>query len=59
MKPKSMMIFGVVSGILWLGVEIAGFNGGQIPMLMFASGMLFGKGYGVWEERDRNKEAGR
>lgn len=51
MSPRGYMLLGAFAGIVSAAFSFssAGFN----PVLIFAAGALFGKGYGVWEERGR------
>lgn len=48
MTPRFYMIFGACAGLICL---IADWDGASVPVLLFAAGALFGKGYGAWEER--------
>lgn len=52
MSPRAYMLTGAAAGLVIAVAEI------MLPELnvgwtAFASGMLFGKGYGIWEERQR------
>lgn len=52
MKPKTLMIIGALVGIVAAVLStIATPTTGTI-MVAFISGAVFGKGYGVWEERE-------
>lgn len=50
--PKSYMVLGAMSGIVMalaaIMVDVSIF---VVPC--FAAGMVFGKGYGIWEERQK------
>ncbi|PYE89656.1 hypothetical protein C7477_103164 [Phyllobacterium leguminum] len=50
MTPRFYMIFGACAGLVCL---VADWGGASVPVTLFAAGALFGKGYGVWEERSR------
>lgn len=52
MTPKAYMIYGAAVGVFITMLEILPAHP-QVGMLAFAAGMLFGKGYGIWEERGR------
>lgn len=54
MTPNAYMICGALLAPLSFAVDVAIGQDGLLFM-MFAAGALFGKGYGVWEERDRRK----
>jgi hypothetical protein len=49
MNPGGLMILGVMVAVVGLAMSIAGHDA---DVLLFAAGVLFGKGYGIWEERD-------
>ncbi|WP_299654112.1 hypothetical protein [uncultured Jannaschia sp.] len=51
MSRKSYMILGGVGG---LALVFAGLflPGGDMAVVTFGAGALFGKGYGIWETRD-------
>jgi Na+-transporting NADH:ubiquinone oxidoreductase subunit NqrD len=49
MNPGGMMILGALCAVAGLAMSIAGHDA---DILIFADGVLFGKGYGIWEERD-------
>lgn len=51
MTPKSLMILGAVVAIIAFS---SGLLGTDTLALSFAAGAMFGKGYGVWEERGRD-----
>lgn len=51
MKPGSLMLLGAVSAAVAAAVVVSGRVDGGV--MLFAAGALFGKGYGVWEERSR------
>jgi hypothetical protein len=50
MNPGGMMILGAMCFVAGLAVSI---SGQDATVICFASGALFGKGYGIWEERSR------
>lgn len=53
MSPKQMMICGSLAGAaLSLALILTDHTN---PVILFACGALFGKGYGVWEERSRKR----
>lgn len=53
MTAKWMMILGAIWGGMFGFVSIIG---GEVnTVILFACGALFGKGYGVWEERSRQR----
>lgn len=53
MKPRQMMILGGIGGVvMFLPFMLADVNN---PVIFFALGALFGKGYGVSEERSREQ----
>lgn len=53
MTPKTYMVLGavaaIVSALMSIGSDI------DASVMLFAAGALFGKGYGVWEERNRSR----
>ena len=52
MTPKQYMVLGAGVGLVAAG--LATFADLSIfAMVCFAAGALFGKGYGIWEERER------
>lgn len=52
MKPKALMILGAFAGIVAAVLStIATPTTGTI-FVVFVSGAVFGKGYGIWEERE-------
>lgn len=48
MTTKRLMIVGAFGGFVSAIMEITGHDA---SMIAFACGALFGKGYGIWEER--------
>lgn len=57
MKPGVLMSMGAFIGIFCLALSfIANPTSGTIVMV-FAAGAIFGKGYGVWEERASRRNA--
>jgi hypothetical protein len=44
-----LMLLGAACGLTGVVMSIAGHDA---AILIFAGGALFGKGYGIWEERD-------
>lgn len=59
MKPWALMTLGSAVGVTSVAIAVLARDAGHIAVLLFAAGALFGKGYGVWEERGRNKHQGR
>lgn len=55
MSTKGLMLIGPFALIVAVMLESTQFTGMSISMLAFAGGCLFGKGYGIWEERQRSK----
>lgn len=56
MKPKALMLLGAASGVASLAIVIVaskGFDLASVAIIVFASGAIFGEGYGIWEERNR------
>lgn len=53
MTARSLMITGALTGFLVAVFSIAFKLVGETSLMLFACGALFGKGYGVWEERER------
>lgn len=52
MSPRALMIAGAAFGLpLMLASAVVG--GAPFEATIFATGALFGKGYGIWEERSR------
>jgi len=49
--PRAYMIIGALAGSTALLADWIGSV--SVSLLGFAAGALFGKGYGVWEERSR------
>lgn len=54
MRPGSLMKFGAALGLLAVVLAIASPSVIQ-ALFGFASGALFGKGYGIWEERNHRR----
>lgn len=52
MTPRSLMIVGATTGVFSLFLAVLGAQptSGTV-VVVFIAGALFGKGYGVWEER--------
>lgn len=59
MTPKGFMLLGTLVGIVASVVEIASYTGISVAVFAFAGGSLFGKGYGIWEERSRKRKTPR
>ena len=58
MSPKGLMTLGVATGLVAIVCSLLAMRiDGGIVILTFAGGMMFGKGYGVWEERSRRTAA--
>lgn len=59
MSPRALMIVGALSGLFALTLSVLGAvpTGGTV-IAIFASGAIFGKGYGVWEERCSKERKG-
>lgn len=53
MKPRHAMLIGAAFGLSLVAVAIFVAMPAGALTAMFACGALFGKGYGVWEERSR------
>jgi hypothetical protein len=59
MTPKQLMIIGSSFSIVFFILGVFAIRddsslSGSFMFLMFMLGMLFGKGYGIWEERGRD-----
>ena len=52
MKPKNLMLLGVLLALATFAMSVFT-ESGTISVLAFGGGALFGKGYGVWEERTK------
>ena len=50
MRPNGYMWLGLFVSVASIAIEMAG---ADIGWILFAGGALFGKGYGVWEERSK------
>lgn len=58
MSAKTYMIAGSFFGVgFGLVGCIPNFSSPQLLVILFACGALFGKGYGIWEERERRRSA--
>lgn len=56
MSPRAYMIFGSSVGMAMMIISVLMPDTiSTTAMCIFAAGMLFGKGYGIWEERTRRK----
>ena len=55
MSPKSLMTLGAFVAAVSVAISFV-FIAGPFTIMAFAGGALFGKGYGIWEERQRVKE---
>ena len=51
MTPKNYMVIGIAGGLVFSILSIFHFST-SFPIALFACGALFGKGYGVFEERN-------
>ncbi|GAA4180513.1 hypothetical protein [Shinella granuli] len=51
MKPGALMMLGAFAAFVAIAASLLGRADGGIAVLIFAGGAVFGKGYGVWEER--------
>lgn len=52
MKPISTMFFGAAVFVACCALYVAGLDAAFVPAC--AGAALFGKGYGIWEERTRS-----
>lgn len=52
MKPVGLMLFGSAVFVAAGALYVAGLDAAFVPAC--AGAALFGKGYGVWEERSRS-----
>lgn len=52
MRAKHLMIAGAATGIAFMVIGVI-VPANEVLVVMFGAGMLFGKGYGIWEERQR------
>ncbi|MCD1266902.1 hypothetical protein B5M44_22025 [Shinella sumterensis] len=57
MKPGTLMSMGASVGGFCLALSFIGQPSSQTIVLVFAAGAIFGKGYGVWEERTSRRNA--
>lgn len=55
MTAKSLMILGALVGTVAMLLDINGIHTG---IVLFAGGALFGKGYGIWENRALAADSG-
>lgn len=54
MRPRNYMLIGAAIGILGaLAAAVLHTGIGGLPVMIFAGGALFGKGYGLWEAREK------
>ncbi|TAA50918.1 hypothetical protein [Shinella sp. JR1-6] len=53
MTPRALMITGAAMGLFGATVAVIRSDVGQFAVFLFAAGAVFGKGYGVYEERTR------
>lgn len=53
MTPGSLMWLGFICAMAALALDVAGLS--TAIVLAFGAGAVFGKGYGVWEERERER----
>ena len=53
MTPRALMITGATMGLFGAAVAVVRSDVGQFAVFLFAAGAVFGKGYGVYEERTR------
>lgn len=51
MSPRSMMILGSLTGGLASAFFIINDASGAAAVMAFCGGALFGKGYGIWEQK--------
>lgn len=50
MKPECLMILGAVIG--FFGMVLSALISAEFGLLVFAGGMLLGKGHGIWESQN-------
>jgi hypothetical protein len=55
MTTKSYMLLGFAVFICASTIEVVGADFVSVAVFAFAGGALFGKGYGIWEERQRKR----
>ncbi|WP_439604542.1 hypothetical protein [Shinella sp.] len=53
MTPRALMIFGALLGIFGVALAIVRPDAGGFSVFLFAAGAVFGKGYGIYDERTR------
>lgn len=51
MKPGSLILLGATIGIVSVIIAAVARDAAHVAVLLFVAGSIFGKGYGVWEER--------
>lgn len=51
MKPGTLMVMGAFVGVFCVALSFIGDPTSGTIVMVFAAGSIFGKGYGVWEER--------
>lgn len=51
MTPRILMIIGSIVAIITTGLSFIAIPTAGTVFMAFAAGAVFGKGYGVWEER--------
>lgn len=51
MSPRSLMIIGSLVAAITVGLSFIALPTAGTVFMGFAAGAVFGKGYGVWEER--------
>ena len=55
MTPKAYMLIGALIGLVCAVLSFVPASSAEVMVLAFGGGMLFGKGYGLWESRAANK----
>ena len=58
MIPRELMLLGVFTGSVGLLVSLFAAPAVMCAIVAFGGGALFGKGYGIWEERARRATMG-
>lgn len=58
MKPRTLMIMGASVGIFAAALSTVATPTTGTIVFVFMSGALFGKGYGVWEQRAGRQDQG-
>lgn len=51
MTPRSLMILGASAGSVAILASFLPDFSSSVSLVIFACGVLFGKGYGIWEAR--------